>query len=128
MVEFPTPPNARLSRWVGFALLGYWCLIFTATHVPVPKTNLPANSDKLVHLVMYGGLSFLLAGWLAAKGKRGLRVIAAVFAITAVYAVADELLQIPVGRTADVIDWLADCAGSLLGLTAIIALQKVCWR
>ena len=117
-----------MSRWIGIALLGYWCLIFTATHIPIETTNLPAHSDKLIHIVMYGGLSFLLSGWLAAKGKRGLRVVAAVLAVTAVYGVVDELLQIPVGRHADVNDWLADCTGSLLGLTAIIALRRVCLR
>ena len=123
-----TPPNARMSRWIGIALLGYWCMRFTATHIPIETPKLPQNSDKLVHIVMYGGLSCLLSGWLTARGRRGLRVLAVVLAVTAVYGVVDELLQIPVGRHADVNDWLADCAGSLLGLTAMIALRRVCFR
>ena len=59
MSESPDPSTAaRVRRWVAAALLAYWCLIFTLTHVP---TGLPAHSDKVAHLLMYLGLGFLLA-------------------------------------------------------------------
>ena len=54
-----------------------------------------------------------------------------IFAITAVYAVIDELLQIPVGRNADVYDALADGAGSLIGLATLFATRHIIaqwWR
>jgi VanZ family protein len=43
----------------------------------------------------------------------------------AVYGALDELTQIPVGRYADVYDWLADCAGALAGVAAFAAVGAV---
>lgn len=128
MPQPKTPTTWRLRRWFGWSLLGYWCLIFTATHVPISTRGLPRHSDKLAHAAMYAGLSFLLSGWLAVRGKRGLRYYALALAVVVAYGAIDELLQIPAGRHADVNDWLADCAGGLFGLAAMSALSAAVLR
>jgi VanZ family protein len=47
---------------------------------------------------------------------RSINVLIALF-VTIVYAGLDELLQIPVGRTADWLDFYADIAGITMGLS-----------
>ena len=42
-----------------------------------------------------------------------------------VYGVVDELLQTPVGRTADVKDWFADVAGAVIGIVVLHACQRL---
>jgi hypothetical protein len=107
---------ARGRRWVAAALLGYCCLIFTLTHIPpISTTGLPRYSDKLVHLLMYLGLGFLLTWRFHIAGRVGVRLFVTVLFIAAVYGALDELLQIPVGRRADIRDWLADCVGAIVG-------------
>ncbi len=99
-------------------LTGYWLLLFVGTHLP-PNQLLSSLrvSDKLVHACAFAGLAFLIA-WAVPTNSSKLHqnvLIAALIAI--VYAVLDELLQIPVGRTADWLDFLADCVGIFVGLT-----------
>ncbi len=115
-------------RLCTIALAGYWAALFVSTHIPMPDLgDLPKNSDKIMHFVAYAGLSFLI-GFRWSFGRGLTRQIAArVFAITAAYAVVDELLQtIPVlHRTGDVYDVLADCCGSLIGLSLLFGVRAV---
>jgi len=101
------------------ALLFYWILLFIGTHIP-PDSKLLAKihgNDKVFHALAFAGLSFLMA-WAIPTDKARLHrnTLLAAFAIV-VYAAMDELLQIPVGRTADWNDFVADCIGVLIGLT-----------
>ena len=109
-------------------LLAYWGLIFTGTHVPIRHVpGMEHNGDKILHFVAYAGLAWLLGVWFWARGRSGWRTALAVFAVAAVYGGLDELLQIPVGRNADVADWLADCGGAAAGLV-VLALTQAVWR
>ena len=65
--------------------------------------------DKVLHFLAYGGLALLLGIW------RGPERWMSSFAIIAVYAVVDELLQIPVGRSCEVADGVADWLGATAG-------------
>jgi len=101
------------------ALLFYWVLLFIGTHLP-PNSKLLEKvhgNDKAIHALAFAGLSFLMA-WAIPTDKVRLHknTLLAAFA-TVVYAAMDELLQIPVGRTADWNDFVADCIGVLVGLT-----------
>jgi VanZ family protein len=116
---------ARVRRWVAAALLAYWCLIFTLTHVPIVPTGLPAHSDKVAHLLMYLGLGFLLAWWFHLAGRVGLRLFVTALFIAAIYYALDELLQVPVGRTADIRDALADCAGAIIGFACFLITRAI---
>ena len=120
--------NHIVRQFVIAATLAFWVMIFVGTHVPGPNIgHLPKHSDKLMHFVAYAGLAFLLGLWRAAYREMRLRDYLVVFAITAVYGIADELLQlIPVlNRTCDPLDFLGDCLGILCGLGALFVLIPV---
>ena len=117
-----------LARYRGAVVLVvacYWVALFIGTHVPLDlDEDLPRGSDKLAHFAAYAGLAFQLGLLLAVTGPLKLRQYALVAAVTGVYGVLDELLQIPVGRTADVHDLLADWAGIGLGLAVLFILHR----
>lgn len=101
------------------ALFSYWVLLFIGTHMPANKILASIHlSDKVLHLCAFAGLAFLMA-WAIPTDMRKLykNTLTAAF-ITVVYAGLDELLQIPVGRTADWKDFYADCIGISIGLSA----------
>ena len=102
-------------RWLRarrLTLVGIWIILATLTHIPVPASVPQIRySDKLVHLIAYFPLGLLLPSC----HVRGLSLRWKCVAWIAVYGVLDELLQIPVGRTASLFDWLADLLGATLG-------------
>lgn len=78
-----------------------------------PASGVPAGfpgSDKLVHLAVFAALA--LTGRVAALPR------AALVAGLVGYAVGSEVLQhvLPLGRSADLLDVLADVLGIALGL------------
>jgi VanZ family protein len=109
---------AKRSRAIGIALLVYWCAMFLATHIKLPKVkSAPQNTDKLVHLAMYAGFAFLLSLWLSTRTTVTRRSSGFVLGAAILYAVLDELLQILTPtRTAQVWDFVMDVLGALLGL------------
>lgn len=111
------------------ALAGYWTLLFISTHMPAQgiMQRVRAN-DKVLHVLAFSGLAFLIA-WAIPTNKNRLSqnvVIAA--AVGVIYGGIDELLQIPVGRTADWYDFAADCFGILVGLIAYTSLRAFLMR
>ena len=115
--EDAQPDRARPWMRAAHGLLAvYWLAIFTLTHVPIspPPTAVP-NADKIAHLLVYGLLAVL---YFAARSTVRPLVRSDYLTgllIFALYGVADELLQIPVGRTCDALDWVADITGALAG-------------
>lgn len=103
-------------RIAVIALGCYWVSMFISTHVPANQLPSVHVNDKLVHVVAFAGLAFLLAWAIPTNPGRPLRNVFFAGLIGTVYASLDELLQIPVGRTADWQDLGADCVGILLGL------------
>ena len=101
------------------ALAGYWVLLFIGTHIPANRLLAQLHqSDKVLHTCAYAGLAFLMA-WAIPTNMSKLHhntLLAAL--VSVVYAGIDELLQIPVGRTADWKDFYADCVGICMGLSA----------
>src|SRR5690606_3125571 len=123
----------RPSRRMVLALWGmtglFWVTIFIATHLP-PRNLPPVRvSDKTAHLLGYFVLTGLLyVSWWASNPRRqGLWLI--VLLVVASYATFDELLQVPVGRTADLADWVADMVGAAAALLICSAMRWwMLWR
>ena len=91
------------------------------THIPVPQTAPEIrNLDKLIHLIAYFPLGLLLPTC-RVPGCESKWVCLLVIAL---YGGLDELLQIPVGRTASVFDWVADVGGAALGLLTVRLLAQ----
>ena len=114
----------HFSTLVRLALIVYWTALFVGTHVPTVPAGVAKISDKLLHYLAYGGLAVLLAMDQHARGRWSRRRGLQIFAVVALYAAADELLQGPVGRTTDFHDWIADLFGAACGL---IAYALVVW-
>lgn len=106
----------------------YWLAVFTATHWPHLRVPGPQNADKVVHFGAFSVLAFLIAWAIPTQmGRPNWNVlVSAVVAIS--YAAFDEFSQIPVGRTADLQDWLADCVGITFGLTVYLVTRTWLWR
>jgi len=108
---------------MNLVLAVYWVALFVGTHVPIPPDVVQlAGSDKMLHFGAYLGLSLLIAFCVRPKGWNYLWVLLGL----AAYGAIDELLQIPVRRTADVADWLADVAGVAVGL-GVYAASRAAW-
>jgi hypothetical protein len=115
----------RRHRSVLLALGIYWPFLFWLTHIPVPQiAGQSGMSDKTMHVLAYFALTFLV--WYAispyervnwAKAKVWCVILAVVL-----YGVVDELLQARVGRSADVMDFMADLFGVVLGLGVLSVL------
>lgn len=111
------------------ALVFYWVLLFIGTHLPADRIFIPLRlSDKVLHAIAFAGLSFLIA-WAVPTNEAKLHqntLVAALIAV--VYAALDELLQIPVGRTADWLDFAADCVGVCIGLGSYTFVRALIMR
>jgi VanZ family protein len=107
-------------------LIAYWLAMFVGTHIPrVPQGLMMPGGDKIMHLVAYAGLAFLIAFHQLFGSSFNWKRAAVVFGIVALYGVVDELSQIPVGRDADLYDWFADITGAMIGLALLATLKAV---
>jgi VanZ family protein len=115
-----------MRRGLAIIVAGYWVAIFIATHLPhVPVAIAAPSADKWEHLAAYAALAFLLAIWQLYRQPLQWRDLCRIAASVALYGAFDELTQIPVGRHADVMDWFADIAGTVLGLALFAIVQAL---
>ena len=120
-------PRKPLRVWLAATLpvVAYAALIVAvSSQSKLPKA--PFN-DKLMHFGEYAVLGFLLARAIWLRWDRGLRH-AGIFSILAAtaFGITDEIHQYFVpNRDADVLDVVADFAGSLAGSVAwaLLALE-----
>lgn len=113
----------RALDFAPVLLLAYTALLFTVTHLP--PTAIPssvAGSDKHWHFFAYCGLGLLGSMTALPRTARwaGLTMLA-----VALFACLDELLQIPVGRSAEWLDWVADVSGAAVGIGLVLAASLV---
>ena len=115
-------------RVATILLVVFWAAMFAGTHMPrVPMPHV-SNVDKFFHFGGFAGLAFLMAWAIPTQhGRPRWNVLVAALASVG-YAAVDEFSQIPVGRTADVLDWLADTAGVTAGLTAYLITRTLLQR
>ena len=113
---------SKRAHWI--VLVVYWMGIFTLTHIPAGKLPPVPVSDKIEHMTVYGVLGILLFAALHASGWSIRQAVIGTLGIGMVYGVIDELLQIPVNRTADVNDWFADVGGLAIAVIICLAVQR----
>lgn len=105
------------GRFIVVALVGYWSLIFLLTHMPrVPRVLPWGVSDKLIHFVAFACLALLCTVTIAVFRKLSLTIVFGIVIACCCYGAIDEVTQMPVGRTADFYDWVADALGALAGV------------
>jgi VanZ family protein len=132
LVSSQIKPEQPVSRGVTLfghltlvALAVYWIAMFTGTHWP--RVSMPgfSYSDKVLHYSAFFGLSILLCTFWAARAGAARVSLIVVLAALALYGLVDEISQIPVGRDCEVLDWCADMAGALTGVTLF---SLVTWK
>ena len=102
-----------------FLTASYWIALFILTHTPAEQLPITGVADKLAHFLAYAILGLLIFASLWIAGTPPKRTILVTLALGFIYGVADELLQIPVGRDCELQDWLADAAGILASVVAL---------
>lgn len=123
--------GGRATEWIAAPslLIAYWIGMFAVTHIPLSSSiPSPAHWDKVVHIVLYAGLAFLLACTAAARFRSTPLLLFGSAAAATMYGGIDELSQIPVGRTAELTDWLADVVGVMVGISAFLVAAAVMRR
>jgi VanZ family protein len=103
-------------------------LIFFASSTPDTGTLTETLSDKVLHILAYAPLGFLVLRALTGGRLAAItwpRAVAAV-AISVLYGVTDEIHQLSVpGRTSDPLDVVADAIGATLGAMALASLKVI---
>ncbi len=104
--------------WVPVFL--YALLIFLLSSRPYAKSlSVFPGSDKIVHIVEYSILGFLLCRALKFSfiSMNNFWIMSVSIAVSALYGISDEIHQFFVPyRTADALDAIADFGGSFLGV------------
>jgi VanZ family protein len=91
--------------------------MFIATHIPTRTAPGFTLSDKVLHFLAFMMLTvLLLTSWELSAGFLQPKHYFAVWLFCTLYGAVDEITQIPVGRSCDGLDWLADIGGILTGL------------
>jgi VanZ family protein len=107
-----------IRRRTYLALLFLWvAFTFLLTSVPDPQIDVPLPyADKFAHFGFYGVMGLLCALWRRESGSPPGRAALAALVFTAFVGAVDEIHQnwIP-GRSADILDWIADAAGGGAG-------------
>ncbi len=114
----------KIALWAAVAV--YLAAIFYLSAQPDPLPALTSRvSDKLLHLVEYGGLALLLGRALLAVGMTTRRALVTTVLVASLYGASDELHQAFVpSRSCDVRDWAADTAGAILGAALAVSFLR----
>jgi VanZ family protein len=111
---------AAMFRAFRIALPVYWLLLATATHYP--QVQIPGevpHSDKLLHFAAFGALAFLFSQVVRARVRTSGAILIA-------YAALDEWSQQFVGRSTELMDFIANVAGVVAVLAAVEVYRR--WR
>ena len=124
--------DLRARTWI--LVVAYLGLIFGVSSIPQGQFN-PTYfrvSDKLAHLAEYAGFGLLLTFAIKGTFRRAQRWLLMVIVVLVGAAVGalDEAYQTTVpGRERELLDWVADVAGTLLGTCSAMALGSwMTWR
>lgn len=115
------------------ALAVYWISLFCGTHIP--RLPLPSHFnliDKVCHFAAFAVLA-LLATLACATRRRDAgvldwRTLRNLLLVIAAYGAFDEMTQPLVGRSRELLDWLADVMGALVGTAIFAGLWSVARR
>jgi len=106
-------------KYLHLGLLLFYCgfIFYLSGQSSLPTPMLFPHQDKLFHAVAYAVMAFLAINAFKHQIKPYKRVLVCSFVFCALYGLSDEWHQSFIaGREASALDWLADCAGSLLVL------------
>ena len=94
----------------------YSVSLIVATHLPRVPTFVRPGADKWLHFGAYGCQATLAMGTLYFTNRLGLKNVVYLTIILVIFGVFDELTQPIFSRQAELLDWVADCAGVFFGV------------
>jgi len=110
------------------SLIIYWIILLSATSIPADSVPTTGVSDKIEHFLAYFILSILLASTLFFQNKFTILkkyYLLSTLIIASVYGAIDELHQLLVpGRSCELLDWLSDIGGVMLGIIFVRTIIK----
>lgn len=112
--------RSLLLRYSGTALVVVSLLIAYGTLMPseyIPRAK-PFDYDKLVHFAAFGLFTAVVWLFLRHRGWTGFKLDATAFLVGVAAGLTVEILQalLPINRAAELLDMVADTAGSLLAV------------
>ena len=114
-----------VNKYSGYILSVWWVFSFIITHMTIPEgAQGPPHIDKIVHILIYTALAFLLSLWLRKRHQVKQKQVILIFLILLTYSVLDEFLQGFTGRTPDMRDISANIVGVIIGLVAFLKWGK----
>jgi VanZ family protein len=112
----------KLSAYRRILLASYVVVLLGVTLAPVPGTAYPPSGfDKLVHIVLFAGLAFLLH-WNLHTGSTLTAAAGAIVLTMGVAALIEGVQGVLPFRNADEWDFVAGAAGAILGVACSAAL------
>jgi len=94
----------------------------------LPVTALFLHQDKLLHAGAYGFLALLAINYFKYQCDKFNHALFVSFLFCALYGASDEFHQSFVeGRQDDMLDWLADCLGAFVMLSAYKWIRSGSW-
>lgn len=110
---------SRRQKVIIISLAFYWPILFVLGHIPIPQLVREAGvSDKSLHFLAYLILVFFL--WFAINSDKKVNWRKAgawwILLVVVLYGIVDEVSQNYVGRSCDIIDFVANLTGALTGL------------
>lgn len=117
-----------LRAWI--LVVAYLVLIFGVSSIPQASLSHTCIrvSDKVAHAAEYAGFGLLLMFALRGSIRRAPRwtLMLGVVVLGAAVGVLDEVYQLTVpGREGDILDWLADIFGVVLGIAVAVGLDTM---
>ena len=119
--DSPYKKQARFLAWLWTLLIFVGCLM---PGKELPQVNVPFV-DKWVHLVMFGGFTFL---WLCVRPAISFRWLVSLFLIATSLGALIELLQGMLtfrGRSMEFMDAVADAVGAFIGVILFYICAKI---
>jgi len=126
MISFIFSFQPWLRKTIGFIYLVIIALLSLLPSYDIPDITLFPGADKVVHICMYLGLSFL-ASWSYDIGHKGMKFMYLLLAGVFMYGVVMEVLQRTMhnGRDFDFKDMIANLTGTILGLLIYRLLDRL---
>jgi VanZ family protein len=102
--------------------IAYMIIIFTLSAQPDPVPALTERFwDKTLHFVGYAGLCVLFCRAFAGERVALAAALVCAFVATSAYGASDEFHQsFTPGRSASILDWVADTVGAGLGVAGYL--------
>jgi VanZ family protein len=120
------PRAARITLLI--VLICYWLAIFVVTHLPPSDLPKVGVNDKIEHFVGYGILGGLIYLTVWAYRPKFRHAWLLVIVIAMCYGAIDEWLQLAVGRSCELADWIADVGGTVVAVLILSGIRRALWK